>query len=387
MPLERFSQARASNWIRGPPPRVRDLRAALSRARTRMSVFVLVTGLATAGVLLLAPPSVVTYDVGAVANQQVRAQRSVSFISESLTEAERDRAANAVGKQFALNPTVLSTSRDKLAQGVAAVSRVRGDPTLSRDQKVAAAQKLAEVTLTAPTAADTIDLSAAEWDAVSKELDNTLRSLYGQGIRAEQVDLVKTDAAKALPPPWTDRQKRVGSEIVRQYLDANIVPDTTATAIAQQGARAAVAPVQAQVVACETVIRDGSVVSALDVEKLRALGLTNAGTDWPGAIGLILWALLIAGVLGLFAERYATEAWNDDRKLALLGLALLSMTAVTRGLVPGHTLLVYFIPYAAAAMTLTVLVLGRAALATQIARALHARIMSGQVEKVPHRPW
>src|SRR5439155_7529930 len=276
------------------------------------------------------------------------------------------------------------TSRDKLAQGVAAVSRVRGDPTLSRDQKVASAQKLAEVPLNAQTAADAIDLSAAEWDAVSKELDNTLRSLYGQGIRAEQVDLVKADAAKALPPAWTDRQKRVGAEISKQYVDANIVPDTTATAIAQQAARAAVTPVQVQVVAGEVVVRDGNLVSALDVEKLRALGLANAGIDWSGALGLIIWALLIAGVLGLFAERYATEAWNDDRKLALLGLALLSMTIVTRALVPGHTLLVYFIPYAAAAMTLTVLVSGRAALATQIAGALHAGIMSGQVEMVAY---
>jgi putative nucleotidyltransferase with HDIG domain len=60
------------------------------------------------------------------------------------------------------------------------------------------------------------------------------------------------------------------------------------------------------------------------------------------------------------------------------------MTVATRALVPGHTLLVYFIPYAAVAMTLTVLVSGRAALATQIAGALHAGIMSGQVELVAY---
>src|SRR5205814_3819699 len=137
-----------------PPPRVRDLRAALGRARTRMWVFLLATGLTTAGVLLLAPPSVVTYDVGAVATQQVKAQRSVSFISDSLTEAERDRAAAAVPKQFAPNPAVLAASRDRLAQALATVSRVRGDPTPSRDQKVTAVQRLTELSLTATLAAD-----------------------------------------------------------------------------------------------------------------------------------------------------------------------------------------------------------------------------------------
>ena len=349
-----------------------------------MWVFVIVTGLLTAAALLLAPPSTVTYDVGAVATQAVKAPRSVSFVSESLTEAERDRAANAVPKQYAPNPSVLATSRDKLAQGLAALSRVRGDPTLSRDQKVAAVQRLQEVTLIPATAADVIDMTAAEWDAVQKELDNTLRSLYGQGIRPEQLDQVKTEAGKALPPTWTDRQKRVATEIVKQYLDANVVLDPVATSVSQQAARAAVAPVQVQVVAGETVIREGSVVSALDVEKLRALGLASAGIDWPGAAGLILWAILVAAVLGLFTERYATEAWNDDRRLILITLTLLALVVVTRAFVPGHTLLVYLIPYAAAAMTLTVLVSGRAALATQIAGALHAGIMSGQVELVAY---
>ena len=367
-----------------PRPRVIGLRAAFAQARTRMWVFVVATGLLTGAGLLLSPPAVVTYDVGAVANQAVKAPRSVSFVSESLTEAERDRAATAVPKQYAPNPSVLANSRDRLAQAIATLSRIRGDPTLSRDQKVAGVQKASEVALSAPLAADVIDMTAAEWDTVQKELDNTLRSLYGQGIRAEQLEAVKAEAGKALPPAWSDRQKRVAAEVTRQFLDANVVLDPVATAVAQQAARGAVAPVQVQVVAGEVVVREGSVVSALEVEKLRALGLSSAGLDLPAAIGLIIWALLVAWVLGLFAERYATEAWNDDRKLVLVALSLFLVTVVTRALVPGHTLLVYFIPYAAAAMTLTVLVSGRAALATQIAGALHAGIMSGQVELVAY---
>jgi putative nucleotidyltransferase with HDIG domain len=366
------------------PRRPIDWGKALAVPRTRMWAFVIAFGLLTAIALLLSPPSVVTYDVGTVATQDVKAPRSVSFVSESLTEAERDRAAAAIPPQYAPNPAVLATSRDKLAQAVMAIGRIRGDPTQSRDQKVAALQRLSEVPLTAVTAGDIADMTAAEWDAVSKELDNTLRSLYGQGIRPEQVESVKAEAAKALPPAWTDRQKRVATEIVRQFVDANVTLDQVATGSAQQAARNAVAPVQVQVVAGEVVVRGGSVVSALDVEKLRALGLANQGIDWPGAIGLLIWALLVAAVIGLFAERYATEAWNDDRKLILVGLSLLALTAATRAIVPGHTLLVYFVPYAAAAMTLTVLVSGRAALVTQIAGALHAGIMTGQVELVAY---
>ncbi|TMB61038.1 MAG: HDIG domain-containing protein [Chloroflexi bacterium] len=366
-----------------PPRRVTDLRALLRQPRARLWVFIVATGLLTGVALLLTPPTP-SYNIGTVAMAAVKAPRSIVFVSDSLTEQERDRAAAAVPKQFAPNPAIVASSRERLAQALSTISRIRGDPTLSRDQKLAALQRAQEVIVATATATDTVDLTGAEWDAVQKELDNTLRSLYGTGIRAEQLDATKADAAKALPPAWNDRQKRVGTVIVTQFLDANVQLDSVATSVAQQFARNAVGPVQVQVVAGEVIVREGSVVTAQDIEKLRALGLASPGVDWRGAIGLLLWAILIAGVLGTYIERYATEAWTDDRKLALISLTLLALTAVTRALVPGHTLLVYFIPYAAAAMMLTVLVSGRAALATQIAGALHAGIMSNQVDLIAY---
>jgi len=225
-------------------------------------------------------------------------------------------------------------------------------------------------------------MTQPEWDQIVAGLDSALRTLYSQGIRAEQLDAAKADAVKALPAGWTDRQKRAGAEILKQNLHVNVTVDDFATNLARQDARNGVTPVQVQVIAGEVVVRDGDVVSGLQVEKLRALGLANEGNDWRGAIGLVLWAGLIAGVLALFLERYATEAWLEDRKMILVILSLLAITATGRALVPGHTIAVYFAPFAAIAMMLTVLVGGRTALATQIAGALHIGIMSSQVELV-----
>jgi hypothetical protein len=368
--------------IRLPVEQGRNIRETLKAARVRIWVFVVVTGLLTAAALLLSPPATIAYGVGTVATSAVKAPRSVAFVSESLTQAERERAAAAVPKQNTSNPAIVASSRDRLTQALAAISRVRTDTALPRDQRIAALSRLTEVSVAPPLGADIVDMTGAEWEVVSKELDNVLRTLYGQGIRPEQLDSVKTDTPKALPPAWTERQKRVGAEIVRQMLEANVQPDLSATAQAQQIARNAVVPVQVQVVAGEVVVREGAVVTELDVEKLRALGLSSAGIDWRGAVGLLIWAVLIAGVLALFIERYASETWFDDRKVMLVVLTLLAITVTSRVLIPGHTLLVYFTPFAAAAMMLAVLVGGRTALATQIAGALHAGIMSGQVELV-----
>jgi putative nucleotidyltransferase with HDIG domain len=356
----------------------------LGAATARMYLFVIATSILTSVALLLSPPATVGYDVGSLADRQVRAPRSVAFVSETLTDAERERASAAVPKVYTRSPAVVASSRDRLGQAVAAVGRVRADAAQTREQRIASLTRLAEVAISAQIAPLIIDMTAAEWDAVSKELDNVLRTLYQPGIRPEQLEAAREASATALLPAWTDRQKSVGAWIVKQFVDSDVTLDQAATSTAQQAARSGVPPVQVQVVAGEVVVREGTVVSALEVEKLRALGLVNTGIDWRGAVGLTVWAVLITAVLALFIQRYATEAWNDDRKMILVMLSLLVVTLTARALIPGHTLLVYFIPFAAVAMVITVLVGGRTALATQIAGALHVGILSGQVELVAY---
>ena len=152
---------------------------------------------------------------------------------------------------------------------------------------------------------------------------------------------------------------------------------------AQSAARTAVAPIQVRVIAGEVVVREGSVVTEQDVEKLRALDLADPAIDLARVLGHLGWALLIAGVLALFIERYAEETWADDRRVILVGSSLVVLVLVGRVTAPG-TLLLYFAPFAAVAMMLTILAGGRTALATQIAGALHAGIMSGSVELVAY---
>jgi putative nucleotidyltransferase with HDIG domain len=361
---------------------------ALTRAdpRLRIAAFIVATGLLSAVALLFSPPAAVSYGrAGVVADHEVRAPHSTAFTSEVLTQNERDKAAAAIQRVYQLDLAVNVSASSHLQAALTGIARIRADATQPRDQRIAALTKLSEVTLTAPLATDALDMTAAEFDQLANQLDPALKTLYGQGIRPDQLDAVRTDSApKALPSAWTDRQKRVGAELLKQSLQPNLIFDANGTAAAQQNARNNVAPVQVQVTAGEVVVRDGQVVTEQDLEKLRALGLVDPGIDWKTAIGLLSWALLIAGVLALFVERYAEEAWSDDRKLMVVGLSLVALTAASRALIPGHTVAVYFVPFAAVAMMLTVLVGGRTALATQIAGALHVGIMSGQVELVAY---
>jgi len=106
--------------LRVSDPRLDRIRAAVhTDVRARALAFVVVAGLLTAVTLLLAPPAVVTYDVGAVADRAIRAPRSVSFISDSLTDAERQKAETGIPKQTAVNPAVVTGASTRLANVVA----------------------------------------------------------------------------------------------------------------------------------------------------------------------------------------------------------------------------------------------------------------------------
>jgi len=104
-------------------PRFARLRTAVrTEPRARATAFVVIAGILTAIALLIAPPASVTYSVGAVADRAIRAPRSVSFVSESLTEAERDKAEAAVQKQLTTDPAVFANASTRVATAASAAT-------------------------------------------------------------------------------------------------------------------------------------------------------------------------------------------------------------------------------------------------------------------------
>src|SRR5256714_15233643 len=145
-------------------PRFARLRAAVrTEPRARATAFVVIAGVLTAIALLIAPPATVTYSAGAVADRAIRAPRSVSFVSESLTEAERNKAEAAVMKQFATDPAIVSNASTRLANVATAISRIRSNPAATRDPKITAITGLTAAALTPALSPAIAALSPPEW--------------------------------------------------------------------------------------------------------------------------------------------------------------------------------------------------------------------------------
>jgi putative nucleotidyltransferase with HDIG domain len=346
------------------------------RPQLRLPAIAALVTVLTAALLLVTPPSVAGYRVGEVATQTVRAPRSVTFVSDVLTQKARDAAADAVPKAYRRDASVASQEVTALTQSLARIDRARQDSQLPRDAKLAVAQS----ELGTAIAPEAIDMTADEWSMLNKDLPDLLRTILTQDVRTEDLDQVKADAQKSFPPAWSTRVRRVAMEYLKRYIVANTSYDQQATEQAQQTARNNTPPVVVQVLANEVIVREGQAVTPDVAEKLRAEGLSSEGVDWKGAIAFVVWSALVAAMYVLYLARYQPDVWRDARRLSVAIAALLVGVAATRALVPGHTLLVYFIPYAAIGMCLSVLVGARTAAVTQVAVALHVGMMSGQVE-------
>ncbi len=356
---------------------VRGFRDAMAeQPRLRLAVIATLLAALSAAILLVTPPSVAGYEVGQVATQTLRAPRSVTFVSDALTVEARNRAADAVARLYHRDPSVPTRQVSTLTQALARIAQARSDAEAPRGSRLGTIQR----EVGAEVAPDALDMPSEEWNGLAKDLPEILRSMLAQEIRAEEVEQVRADAAKSLPAPWTARQRRVANELLQRSIAANSTFDAQATERAQQEARANTPLVVVPVLANEVVVREGQVVTGVIAEKLRAEGLSNVGIDWRSALGLILWAALVATMYAFYLDRFQPDVWRDARRLVVAAGALLLALAASRALIPGHALLVYFVPYAAVGMALSILIGGRTAAVTQVAAALHVGLMSGQVE-------
>src|SRR5438067_12942615 len=248
--LLRF-RARQRNSVRAAQGMLEDLFE--RRPELRLPAITALIAVLLSAVLLVTPPAVADYRVGEVARQDVRAPRSVTFVSDVLTQKARDSAAASVPKVYKRDPSIATQQVAAVTQSLARIDHARTDTQATHDAKVAIAQT--EVGQTA--AVDAIDMSPDEWATVTKDLPDILRTILAQEIRAEDVAQVKADAAKSFPPAWTTRIRRVAVEYMNRDIVANSTFDQPATDQALQSARNNTSSVVVQVLANEVVVRDG----------------------------------------------------------------------------------------------------------------------------------
>jgi hypothetical protein len=296
-------------------------------------------------------PSRVRLRVGEVSSQDVRAPQKITYISEIRTEKEREAAASAVRPIYSLPDRLLAQRQVSRAKAIARyIDLVRQDKYSDKAEKRRLLAAIQDVSFS-PEAIDLcLEMQESQWRTVVDQAIAVLGEIMRREVREDQLEIVRAQVPTYINVNLTTPQARIVNEWVQGLIVPNSFVDEERTQAAREKARQAVEPVRVTFERGQTVIREGEVVTDLDVEALQALGLQRTESTLGTIISVLLYVLLLVIVLTVYIARRQPHVLRDPRLATLLIVLITAFTLAAKLAVPGSTILPYFVPVAAVSM-------------------------------------
>jgi len=300
--------------------------------------------------------------VGDVAPADIRAPRAATFTNEVLTQQAQDAARAAVLPQYDYTSAkAIATSAEELTrfnQEVGPLDTAFGEKTSPADRTALIDAFIPKLTADAGTVLRT--LKPERWDAVRQEAARVLDVVERTELRDDAVALVRTQLREQMAGGLTDGERTLAASLIGPLLVPNSSFSQVLTDRERDIQAGAVAPVIDQIAQGEVIIRAGSKVTAVDLERIDAVGLAAESPDYAGVAGWFVLAILLVSLALGWIWRFRREFWHRNNVLLLVGL-LIAFATFALKLTAGRAALPYVLPIAAIGMLITVLLDAEAA--------------------------
>lgn len=293
--------------------------------------------------------------VGDVAQRDIAAPGQATYISEILTEQRRVTAANAVPDVY--DPPQARIGRQQLTlanQILDYMASVRSDSYAEPEVKAEYLKAIARLDLSPQVIERIVSLPDPAWERVAAEVLVVLERAMREEIRENNLADERRKVPARVRLDLTDEDVAIVSDIVQDLLAPNSFYNAERTAERREQASNAVEPVTTTVERNETILRAGDIVTELDIEALRALGLQQSGWTWREVWSATGLTLLLATTLLYYLWRQEPQLWRRAREAVLLAGLILIFVLAAKAAVPTRTLIPYLFPYAALAMILSI---------------------------------
>ncbi|MEZ0239559.1 MAG: HD family phosphohydrolase, partial [Chloroflexota bacterium] len=199
-----------------------------------------------------------------------------------------------------------------------------------------------------------VALDATGWATVRSESARVLDATLRTELRDTEVEETRLRLAGRMAGGLDEAERMLAAELIAPLVVANSSLDLELTETARAQAAAEVTPVRVAIRQGEVIVRNGSPLTAIDIEKIDALGLSETVPDVASLGGWFLLALLVVGLLLAWIWRFRPALWHRNNVLILIGLLLVGATLALKVTADRPTL-PYFLPTAAIAMLLAIL--------------------------------
>lgn len=296
------------------------------------------------------------------------------YVSESLTERDREANAAAVAEVYRFDPGVSIQKRQALSDTLAVIEAILYDRGSEQDERELRILQLEGVQITTDTLPLLLNLPERDWPALEEEVLRLYDSVAGssQGvrqIREGEIEVLRASLAARVRAVLYSKRTLI-AELVGSFLVPNYVVDDVETEQRREQARANTPPHYVIVQKGQRLIAEGDIVETHHLEVLEAVGLLKPKTSWPDVTGR---ALLVVGLMASYSVllyRFQRRLAGDVRRLVLLGLLMAVALLGAKLVVPGRVGFAYAFPLPTASILLTLLLGPQVALGGTIVLAV-----------------
>ncbi len=329
------------------------------------------------------PPKQYSLRAGQVSLFRVSAPRAVTFDSSSKSKDAQAKAAAAIADVYDAPDLQIGRAQIGRAQAVLNyLDALRHDPYATFEQKQQTLAQIPELNIPSAVLSQTVAFDDARWSLLTREVLTALEQTLRTEIRPEQV----ADARRVLPRfvsrELSTDETMLAGELAQGFVVANSLPNPQRTAALRDEARRSVAAVRVTIRQDETIIREGEVITPLEIEALDALGLLETQRDIREVGGLWLFAALLAALIAIHFSTQPARSWTQWRRILLLLVLVAVSVLATKLMVPQHMLQPYLLPLPAVAMILALVFGAPSAILITVCLSLIIAINAGDTRNL-----
>jgi cyclic-di-AMP phosphodiesterase PgpH len=303
--------------------------------------------------VIMAPltPGDVSFVEGQVSPVTVLAPDRITYASKLETAQLQAAAAAKVPDVYDPPDAEIARGQVRLATRILDfLDTVRADPYSTRSEKVEWLTSVPTVTVSADVISRTLALDSTAYPQVISETLYVLDQAMRDEIRPSDLETAKAKLSSRVSLALSAEQADLVTQWAKSFLISNSSYNPTETNDARQKARDTVGTVYNTLEQGQAVVRAGEVITPTTLEALRELGYSQPQDDNQQTIAAVLFSVFLVILGGLYVGRFAPPLLQQPRVLLILSLLLLGAALGAKIVVPGHSILPYLFPFAAAGM-------------------------------------
>jgi putative nucleotidyltransferase with HDIG domain len=235
------------------------------------------------------------------------------------------------------------------------INAVRSDTYATPEQQLDDLEALVGLELDEASATRLLELDDADWKEIEVEAVSVLEEAMRNEIREGRLEEARRTLPAYVSVALPEDQAELVETLASSYLAPNTLPNTELTEALRQDAQDAVEPVTKTFSTGESIVRRGTVVTAMNIEALEQFGLLRPPEPWKDLLINTLFISLLGVVFIVYAARVHPDQISSVNLAATISILFVLNTLGMQFMLPDRAVLPYLFPGAALPILLAVL--------------------------------